>query len=90
MKLQLFLNDSLFNELHIPEDAFVRIDSYEVTAEEAIDHRRQVINDCATYLKGLFLKQITRCKKYEIFLIVDSKPTLRNEAYSYTELQEAI
>lgn len=80
MKLQLYLNDWLFNEMHLP-DVLNRIDGTELNWQEEIEYREQVIAAFKDQFKNIFWRQIEQTPKWEIVLVIGSKINLYGVDY---------
>lgn len=71
MTLQLYLNDSLFNEMHLPGEDFITDEN--VSWEENVRFRQSALEGYINQMKGLFWRQITKAKKWEVILHCESK-----------------
>jgi len=74
MKLQLYLNGSLYNEMQIEDYLFRRLDENELTEEERTEWRKKVVEENVQYMKGIFISKISKAKRWQIFLVAESRP----------------
>lgn len=71
MTLQLYLNDDLFNEMHLPEEDFITDDN--VTWEENVRFRQAALEGHINQMKGLFWRQLAKAKSWDMILHCESK-----------------
>ena len=87
MKLQLWLNNRLFNETHLPDDVFDRIDNCEITPQQEVDYRKFIVDAHAADLKGLFWDKICKTKDWEIVLSISGENGKYEKRSQYYQLQ---
>lgn len=76
MILQLYLNGSLFNEMHLPAEDFLDSD---LGWKANVSFRKSLVEGYVMEMKGLFWRQISKSKNYEIVLVCPSKINLMQE-----------
>lgn len=84
MKLQLYLNGWLFNEMHLP-DVWNRIDSTELSWEDDVTYRNEMLLAHVENMKGIFWNQISKAKTWKIFFVVDSRMNNQEQLYYIKE-----
>lgn len=71
MTLQLYLNGSLFNEMHLPEEDFNTDE--DMSWEENVRFRQQALEGHVYEMKGLFWRQLARARSWDLVLNCESK-----------------
>jgi hypothetical protein len=71
MKLQLFINGIIYNELRLPHEEFYYDD--DCSFEDNVELHRERLELYIANLKTMFFRQLCKAKSYDIVLIAESK-----------------
>lgn len=84
MKMQLHLNGDLFNEWHIEDSEFTKDPEYGFRFRA--EFNAAVIDYHRSLMHSMFYKQIAKVKRFDLYLIIESK--MNNDVHTYQEYPE--
>lgn len=78
MKLQLYLNGSLFNEQHLPYEMLLDQES-NFNWRDRVIQRQEMLEGFKEDMKGRFWVQICKAKSWQIVFVAESKMNVEEE-----------
>lgn len=65
--------------MHLDDKEFY--DNPDLSKQQNIDYRKDVITDHIEELKNMFYRQLSKCRKWEIYLKVESKMNIESKVF---------